>query len=168
MVMAQTAYFHLRVHYYDVETPKSFPDLGRMEHLRSLCLQIECDHFGSKLYSFIAKYLSNLQKLAIAHRCVQEPYRFLGKPILRYLRKAKHLIELRLFSKHFRDIELNEFYDSALEIIESRENKLPLTIYHRGDTIVRDNNNNLLRLLHYEYTPLTAYEAKGFYWDNFK
>lgn len=73
-----------------------------------------------------------------------------GKPILRYLRSAEHLTELRLYSERFVDIKVNDFYEQALEIIEKRENGLSLNIYHRGETVARRNGLKL-KLFHIDY-----------------
>lgn len=115
--------------------------------LRSLCLHVQVDKFCStKFFTILARHLPKLQTLELAESQIDRSghrHSFNGKPILQYLHGAKHLKELKLYSVGFNHIELNDFYEKVLEIIAEREDKLPLTIYHRGDAIVR--NNNLLK-----------------------
>lgn len=128
--------------------PKYLP-----KDLRNLCLHVEGDQknfCSAKTLEHLHGYFSKLETLEIADDFIPDNWCYLiGEPFLRFLQSAKHLKELKLYTLHFDDIEMNDFYDRALEIIEKREDKLPLKIYHRGATIVRDNN--LLQLLKTDY-----------------
>lgn len=100
-------------------------------------------------FSNIQKHLPELRKLEILDFGVKEPFTP-GEWVLNYLQSAKHLMELSFRTAEFPDISLNDFYERALEIIKKRENKLPLKIYHQGQTIVRENN---LKIFYSAYTP---------------
>lgn len=115
--------------------------------LRSLCLHVKIDTFcGTKFFASLHAHLPELQRLAVTDHCTLKRVGSLdGETILRYLKDAENLIEMRLYSVRFDGIELSEFYDRALEIIEKRESKLKLEIYHQGRTIV--GNNSSLKLL---------------------
>lgn len=133
------------------------------QDLRILCIHVDSPSFrdnhkhSSTITAFFTNvyaYLPKLQKLTITYGATECTRRYLpcsmdGKLILRYLQSAEHLIELRLCSWRFNNIEVNDFYDRALQIIEKRETKLPLKIYYRGKTIVR--KNNLLKLFNATY-----------------
>lgn len=111
------------------------------KNLRSLCVHVPGERFrGNAFFADFHTYLPKLQTLALVD--FNGAQSMDGEPILLYLHTAKHLIELRLYSRRF-DIELNNFYERALEIIEQREDKLPLKIFHGGETIVRNDSSKL-------------------------
>lgn len=118
--------------------------------LRVLCMHIYESvyryFFTTSFFSNIEEYFPKLEILTMVndngHSWGKKGTHSMdGLSLLRYLQGATHLKELRLFTGRFHDIELNDFYDRALEIIENREVKLPLKIYHRGETLVRNNNS---------------------------
>lgn len=115
--------------------------------LRSICIHVGANSLCSRVFFTNFKaYFPKLERLALVeNRNYRGTGLWDGEAILHYLQGAKHLIELRLYSDGFHDIELKDFYDRALETIEKREEKLPLEIYHRGETIV--SNNSSLKLL---------------------
>lgn len=124
------------------------PNLAHLVHLKHLAsLRLSTGTEGDlalDIYlSQIQKYLPELRVLDIN----EDSFNFPGKSVLKYLQNANHLMELRLSAWYLDYSGLNDFYERALEIVENRENKLPLKMFHRGQTIVRTNN---LKLLHYE------------------
>lgn len=128
--------------------PKYLP-----KDLRNLCLHVEGDQksfCSAKALGSLYEHFTKLETLEIADDFIPNNWCYLiGEPFLRFLQSAKHLTELKLYALDFDDMKINDFYDRALEIIEKREDKLPLKIYYRGETIVRDNN--LLQILKTRY-----------------
>lgn len=149
---------HLKIFCQSGKVRRCLARLEQLKQLQSLCLQFSSDSNikTTIIFSSTQEYLPELRKLEINFEHVRARS-FATEPILNYLRSANHLMELSLLFISSRDIELNDFYERVLEIIEKRQDKLPLKVYHKGQTTVR--NNNLLKILKYIETPFDAKPA---------